>query len=241
MPLARTNRGTKNQTYASTSANTLVSNSFTPAAGALLVVMFAEITDDASHSLTVTSSHSGTGSWTTYTAVIDDGFGSYAITRIAWAVCGASPGAGTVTCTRNAGLKNMGMGCEFVEVSGQDSTPVPQNKTNTVSATDTLALNFTSAPASTSYLFFACHDGNSVAPTAPSGTTALGSYQTSTGGFYGRNAEKLGSGSQNNSFTGLGYFISSGVAIEVAEQSGYPITKRWGGVTHAAITNEGRW
>lgn len=234
MALARTNRGTKTLTYASQSTNTLVSNSFTPAAGALLVVMFQEVTTDSTPSLTMSSTFTGQGSWTTYSAVADDGFGSKIVTRIAWSVCGASPGTGTVTATRRSGTFSMAMQAEYIEVTGQDTTtPVAQNVTNTNGAVTSIPLNFGSAPASTSYLFFASDMNGSTSVAAPSGATGLGQF--AMGSFVGENAEKLGSGSQNNSFTGgSGGAVNSGVAIEVAAQLGTNASATGAAVTATA-------
>lgn len=242
MPLSRTARGNKNQAFASTSANTLVSNSFTPAAGALLLCLFEEATSDATPSLTMSSTFTGQGAWTVRHVFDSDGFGSMIVSAIAWSVCGASPGTGTVTATRRAGTFSMGMNCDFVEVTGQDASPERQYQTASLTASSTVPVNLSSAPLSSSFLFFAsCIDGSTGVVTAPTGTTLIGS-QFAIGSFCGSNVEDLSSVAQNNSFTGgNGGSRETAVVIEVAEQSGYPIPKRWGGVPFTAIGQRGRW
>ena len=191
------------------------SSSFTPAAGALLVVLVEEL-NSGSPTLTVSSSHSGQGAWTYYTIQASNSFEIHT-TRIAVSVCGGSPGAGTITVTRSGGGSTYGMHAAFVEMTGQDTTtPVRQNVTNSSTGTS-LALNFASAPLSGSYTFLATMAGNGPA-TVPSGTTSLSS-QAITGSFYGQNAYDA-SPAQNNSWTGLGSFYANGVAIEIAEQLG---------------------
>lgn len=113
MALTLTNRGTKSLAYAFQATNTLVSDSFSPAAGALLVVCFEEVTDDSTPSLTVTSSFSGQGAWSYAGQSYFNGF-EYNVCRIAWSLCGGSPGTGTVTCTRRAGSFNMAMFAEYL-------------------------------------------------------------------------------------------------------------------------------
>jgi len=233
MALSRTNRGTKSLSLAVQATDTLVSDSFSPAAGSLLVVLFDEYTRDATPSLTMSSTFSGQGAWTTYSfTATDDGFGNFFVGRIAVSVCGASPGTGTVTCTRRAGSVSMSMFAEFIEVSGQNA--VAQSKTN-VGTGSTLALNFDSAPAASSMVFASCIDGGSGAIDVPSGFTMLGAFALDTS-WRVEHAEDLASAAQNNSWSNLGSFNNGAVGIEISEQSGYPITKRWGGVT-----GKGRW
>lgn len=215
--LGRTNRGTQSLGYALQTTNTLVSGSFSPAAGALIVVLFDEVTYDAGHSLTMSSTFTGQGSWTVYSAVQPDGYGNYYISRIAWSVCGATPGTGTVTCTRPAGSTYQGMFAEFIEVSGQDTvTPVAQHVENTGVSTS-LVLTFAGVPVTSSFVFSNCHDANSTAPGTPSGMTALGSFNSDigNGGGYSAHAEVLLTASQTNTWNGLGNFVNAGVAIEV--------------------------
>lgn len=210
MPLARTNRGTKSVNYAgSNSTNTLTSNAFTPAGGALLVVLFDEITNDAGHALTMSSTFSGQGAWTIYSVNRDDGFGNKWIARIAWSVCGGSPGSGTVTCTRPAGSTASGMFAEFIEVTGQDAAaPIRQNAQNSGTGSS-LATTLGSAPLASSYLFTSVGD-SATGAAAPSGMTMLGTFDSNVGagGGYHAHAEKLGSGAQANTWTGLNSFIN---------------------------------
>lgn len=137
----------------------------------------------------------------------------------------------------------MGMACTFFEVTGVDaSTPVRQNKTNTSGAVTTLDLNFTSAPLSSSFLFFATlMNGTTGVVTVPSGTTAA-STQFAIGSFCATEIEDTSSPAQNNQVTGgNGGNTNSGVAIEVMASVGQPAAKRWGGVAFAGTGPKGRW
>jgi len=217
MALNRTNRGTKSRSKTTTSANTLVSGSFSPAAGALLVVLYDEITSDSGHGLVITDSFAGTGAWTIRKSAIVDGFGSYSVVAIAYATCGASPGTGQVTATRDAGSFTVGTFAEFIEISGSDaSTPVPRWVANDGSGGTTLALNLASAPDAASMLFTACQDGGNSKPGVPSGFTELGSFNMDGGDWYVCHGEDLASGAQNNSWQSLDFFVYNGVLIEVA-------------------------
>ena len=244
MALSRTNRGAANQAYSTTSSNTLTSGSFTPAGGAVLLALFTEATTDDTPALTVSSTHSGQGSWTVYTAIGDDGFGSKIVSYIGWSVCGPSPGAGTITATRRAGSFSMGMNCDYVEVAGADgSTPVRQNKTNTSGAVTTIDLNLTSSPLASSFLFFSTlMNGTTGVVTVPTGTTQIGT-QFAIGSFCSTSAEDLSSVAQNNQFTGgNGGNTNSGVAIEIQASTGAPVVKFFGGTPFAGLSQQkGRW
>lgn len=239
MALARTNRGTQSLSLAVQATATLVSSSFSPAAGALLVVFFDEYTRDTTPSLTMSSSFTGQGAWTTYSFVsTDDGFGNFFTAYIAVSVCGASPGTGTVTCTRRAGSVSMSMFAEFIEVTGQASTPITQSKTALGTGSSSLANNFTGAPAATSYVFASLIDGGGGTVVVPTGMTGLGGFALDAT-WSAKHAEKLGSAAQNNTWTGLGAFTDGAVAIEVAEAVATFNKKRFGGLPFAG--QQGRW
>lgn len=241
MALSRTDRGNQSLAYASQSTNTLTSASFSPAAGSLLLVLYAELTDDSTPSLTMSTTLSGVGSWTQDGIVVDDGFGTYVLARFAWAVCGGSPGTGTVTCTRRAGTFNMGMGATFLEISGQDSSPARQSVENTNSDGETLALNFSSSPLASSMAFTVCiDDDNNATMAIPSGFTQIDSMVLFDQWTI-KTAEDLASAAQNNSWTGLGAFRSAAQAIEIVESSGSPHIKRLGGIPFAGGTDLRRW
>ena len=242
MPLSRTNRGNKFQTYSTTTAKTLVSDSFTPAAGALLLCLFQEATTDATPSLTMSSTFTGQGAWTVRYVFDSDGFGSSIVSGLAWSVCGGSPGAGTITATRRAGSFAMGMNCDFVEVNGEAAAPERQFQTASDTASVNLAVNFSSNVLSTSYLFWSSLvDGTTGVVTAPSGASLV-SAQFAIGSFCATSAEKLGSGSQNNTIGGSnGGTRQTAVAIEIAELLGQPHIKRLGGIPFAGGTSKGLW
>lgn len=226
-------------TLAVQSTATLTSSSFSPAAGALLVVFFDEYTRDTTPSLTMSSTFTSQGAWTKYSfASTDDGFGNFFTAYIAVSVCSGSPGSGTITCTRRAGTFSMSMFAEFIEVTGQASVPVAQSHTALGTGSASLANNFTSVPTSTSYVFASEIDGGSGTPAAPSGMTALGSFALDTS-WTAAHAEKLGSAAQNNSWTGLGAFTDGAVAIEIAQAVPSANRKSWGGVPFAGQL--GRW
>lgn len=236
MPLARTNRGNASITYTSTATAAITSGSFTPAAGALLLALWNETTTDGTPSLTMSVSGFSVGSWTTISATpTDDGFGNLMVCRIAYAVVSSSA-AGTVTGTRRAGTFTMGANMEVIEVTGQAASPVPQSVNNVLTTVTSLPLNLGSAPAATSMLFSCCQDGDGTPGTVPSGFTGLAS---GTEGFSYANAEDLASGAQNNSWTGLGNFLSMGVLVEIAEAQGQPAVKRLGGHPFAPGRNIG--
>lgn len=212
MALALTTRGTAYHA----SASSVASSSFTPAGGALLVVLVEEL-NTGTPTLTVTSTFAGQGSWTYYTVQASNGYEVHT-SRIAVSVCGASPGSGTITVTRSGGGSTYGMFAEFLELTGQHaSTPVRQSKTNSSTGTS-LALNFDSAPEATSISLFTILEGNNN-PTIPSGTTQLGSQSITGGSFYGEHAYDT-SPAQNNSWTNLGSFYANGVAVEIAANLG---------------------
>jgi len=241
MALSRTNRGNFTLTYdnASHTNPALSSSSFSPAGGSLLVAMVEEVTyGDASALITMSSTFSGQGAWTRYSSTLtDDGFGSYFRAYIFTSLCGGSPGSGTVTATSHAGSYIQGTFMEVIEVSGQSGSPVAQSQ-NAVGTGSSLALNFSTAPASTSYVFTNCIDGGSNTPTTPSGMTGLAAGAIPGPSWNSKHAEKLGSASQNNSWTSLGNFNNGGVAIEIAQATGGATAKRWGGVPFAGITQQ---
>lgn len=224
MALSLTTRGTKTLAYALQATNTLVSDSFSPAAGALVVCMFEEVTDDTTSSLTMSSTLTGQGAWTQAGLAYYNGF-EYQVSRIAWSVCGAAPGTGTVTATRRAGSFNMGMFAEFLELGGVDTAaPVVQQITNS-GASSSLALNFASSPLASSITLFSICEGQQN-PVTPSGTTALAEHNiVST--FWGDHAYDT-TPAQNNSWTGLGAFAQCGTAIEVADSPGSALATRRG-------------
>lgn len=212
MALAVTTRGSA---FHASNAS-VASSSFTPAGGALLVVLVEELNQGGTPTFTVSSTHAAQGSWTYYTIQASNGFEIHT-TRIAVSVCGPTPGSGTITVSRSGGTSTYGMAAQFVEVTGQDSTtPVRQNVTNSSTGTS-LALNFASSLASGSATFFATMAGNGPA-TIPSGTTSIAS-QAIVGSFYGQSAYDT-TAVQNNSWTGLGSFYANGVGIEVQESQG---------------------
>ena len=243
MALARNNRGTSSVAYALNTNASVTSASFSPVAGALLVVILQEVTTDTSMAVTMSSTFTGQGAWTKYTVNQNDGYGNMIDSHIAWSVCGSAPGAGTVTATARAGTFNSSYFMEVIEVTGQAPSPIAQSITNYNSASTSLALNFALPPNMPSYCFFGANMNGTTTGVAAPGTT-LGSFDMASGNFAAKHAEKLGLGfsAQNNSYTGgSGGSVNSGVGIEVAQSTGGSLTKRWGGIPFAGISQKGQW
>lgn len=235
MPLARTNRGQALLSFATQTTASAATPSFTPAVGSLLVVLFNEVTSNSASALTVTSTGFTIGSVTQYSSSkVNDGFGSYVVSRAA--VCEVTgSAAGTLVINRSAGNYSMGMCADVVEVSGQAASPVRQDVNNT-GAGSTLALNFASAPSSGSYLFGTTVEGGGGSQAVPSGWTG---YTAQTISFRALSGEQLGSGAQNNTWTGFNNFLCTGVQVEIDEALGQPTIKRLGGLPFAPGRNVG--
>lgn len=232
MPLGYTNRGTK---YHASNA-TLTSDAFTPAAGALLLVMSEELNQNTGVTLTVAAPGGWSVTWTYYKVQTSNGF-EYHTTQIAVGFVTGTPSSGSLTVTRSGGGSTYGQFSEFVELSGADTNaPVRQSKTNT-STGASMALNLDSAPLASSYNFATILEGNND-PTTPSGMTGLGSQSITGGAFYGEHAYDT-SPAQNNTWTNLGNFFANGVIVEIAEAQGHPAAKRYGGHPFAAGRNVG--
>lgn len=224
MALGRTDRGNVQAAYGGKATGwALTSASFSPAAGALLVALWAEATTTAVPDITVTTSLSGVGSWTEYGIAVDDTFGNLIHARIAWALCGASPGTGTVTATTNGAAPTAGGMLSVVEFSGHDTTtPIRQNVTGQNASGDTLTLNLASAVLATSMtLSVGNMHGTTGSIVPPSGMTQLTSAQMATGSWAPTFAmDATPPGAQNNQWTGGSVgAVSTGVLIEVAQST----------------------
>ena len=244
MALSRTNRGNATLNYVNQTTNTITSASFSPAAGALLLVLFGEFTNDTTPSLVVTSSFTGQGAWTVDYLAANDG-GNWNASGIAWSICGGSPGSGTITCTRRAGSFSDGMFGEFIEITGQDAnTPASNNAGNVGSGVTSLALTLGTSPAASSMLFACCMDDNSFNNVVvPSGWTALANNSADAGmTAYTQNAEILASGSTTSTFTNLNNYRCSGVVIEIVAGVSSGTRRLWGGIPFAnGVKTKGRW
>ena len=245
MALSRTDRGNTQAAYAGQSDGwALTSASFSPAAGALLIALWAEATTTATPDITMSTTLSGQGSWTEYGLATDDGFGNLIHSRIAWSVCGGSPGSGTVTATTNGTGATAGGMLTVIEVTGQDTvTPVRQNDTTTNDGSaGTLDLNFASSVQSTSFIFAVGNmHGSDGSITVPSGHTKID--QMVTGSWAPTFSEDVTTpGAQNNQFGGGSTGgPNTGVIIEVAEATAQAYMKLWGGVPFALGGTKGRW
>lgn len=212
--LSRTNRGNGTLGYALQTANTITSGSFSPTGGSVLIVMMGEFTNDPTPSFSVTDTFTGTSGWTVAQTSTNDGSNWYH-SGIAWATAGPNPGTGTVTATRRAGNFSMGMQAEFISVVGNPAAAVLQNVLNTANLSASLALNFTNAPVSSSFLFSTITDDNSN-PTLPTWFVALANNQPDPAMPSATwDAEDLTSPNQNNTWSTLGGYRVAGGAIEV--------------------------
>lgn len=237
MPLARTNRGTQTLAEGNNNNPSVTSASFSPAAGALLVVLIAQYASGTGNcTFSLSSSFSGQGAWTVRSITRDDGFTNIMGSAIAWSVCGASPGSGTVTMSGKTGTILGSIFAEFIEVTGEAASPEAQQVTNSGTGAS-LATNFGATPAASSYVFGTAMDGSG-SLTVPSGFTALGTASMSGGGWVAANAEDLASVAQNNSWS-TGSFCSTAALIEIAEAVGHPYVKRLGGHPFAPGRNLG--
>lgn len=239
MPLARTNRGNAALPEGTNTNPSVTSASFSPAAGSLLVVLIAQYASGTgNNTFSLSSTFSGQGAWTVRSITRDDGFTNIMGSAIAWSVCGASPGTGTVTVSGKTGSILGSLFAEFIEVTGAAASPEAQQVTNSGTGA-TLATNFGATPAASSYVFGTAMDGSGT-PTVPSGFTNLATATMSSGGWAARNGEDLASVAQNNSW-GAGNFCTTAALIEIAEAQGQPAAKRWGGVAFAGAGARGRW
>ncbi len=218
MPLARTNRGAALLPDGNNASPSVTSASFSPAAGALIVVLGSGYASGGlgNWAINMSSTFTGQGAWTVRSVTRDDGFTNIMGSFIAWSVCGGSPGTGTVKWTGAAGTITGSMNIETIEITGQSASPEGQQVTNSGTGAS-LATNFVSTPAASSYCFFTAVDGNNTL-TIPSGSTALGTASISGGGWVSANAEDLASAAQNNSW-GAGSFCTTAVAIEILEST----------------------
>lgn len=214
MGLARTNRGTGSIAYTSNSTLTITSGSFTPPVDALLLCLWSEVTTDATPDMVLTATGFTITSPAYLSIVQDDGFGNYAVCRIAYCRVLTSA-AGTLVCTRGAGTFTMGAHAEWIEITGEGiAAPVPQYITNVLAGSATFPLNLPSAPAASSMVFTNCIDAGGTTPTVPSGFTALGNFSM---GFNSANGEDLASAAQNNDWTTPSTFYAIGVMVEIIE------------------------
>jgi len=119
------------------------SNSITPTGGALLIVgVTMGVGGSVSFTASIDDTLADTGSWSQVTELIDIGSATLR-ESIFYAVLGSSPGSGTVTVTTTASISRVGI--HVIEITGQDASPVAQNKTNTGTAS-TLTVTLDSTP-----------------------------------------------------------------------------------------------
>jgi hypothetical protein len=215
MALSRTNRGTAQVAYATAATNTATSSSFTPAAGALMIAMLGQFTDDLTSAITASDTHAGSGSWTVVTNQVNDVSNRYQA-GYAWAIAGASPGAGTVTITRTAGTTTSGLVVSFEELSGHDpTTPIRQSITNTALSSATMNLTLGGAALAASYGYSMVIDDNAGTPTTPSGFTQLDLFATANAVVPAKSVYDLASPPTTCAWAGLGTYRTAGVYFEV--------------------------
>lgn len=233
MALARTDKGTARLEFANNSSSTrnATSASFTPAQGSLLVVLITQLlgtnAGGAVTTMGVSNSGftvdtwnllSGTSTWTGY---------EYIRSHVAYAQVTASA-AGTVICSREAVGNNSGIAARIFEITGHDTTTPIRQSVHNSSTSSSLALNFGSAPLSTSYLFSMILEGANgtlTPPTSPN-WTAIAESSIS---FVCKSAELLSAGNQNNSWTDLNSFYAVASAVEVQASTGAPVYAKVGG------------
>jgi hypothetical protein len=211
----RTNRGTASLAYASQATATIVSPSITPGANALMCVPFYEFTTDSAATLVVSDTFTGTGAWS-YINVSDTDTGNYYIARFAYAKLGASPGTGTITCTRHAGTFTMAMAAEFIEVAGYNTTTPVRQSTKGTATGSSATLTYTSTCLTDSLSFTGVTVDDGAAPTTPTGYTARNSFPLPASAVYGNSAEDLISPAQTIVWTGLGSYHAALYGVEVA-------------------------
>jgi hypothetical protein len=216
--LSRTNRGFDSRSYATTAANTVTSSSFTPAAGALLVVLYHEFTDDHTPTLVVTNTHAGTGAWS-YIDITDNDTTNWYVARAAYAVIGGSPGAGTVTYTRRAGTNSVGMYADLIEVTSTLGTPTVKQSITGISTGASLTVTLPATPATSSYVFSALTADSTTAVADPTGYTNRFTFAI-VGSVSMPDSEKLSSAAAAVAWTGLGSYHAAGLALEVADPTG---------------------
>jgi hypothetical protein len=121
-----------------------VSASFTPPANSLIVVAAAITgTASATGAISVSSSHTGIGAWTSTSAHTSTGTTSSGV--LAWSLTGASPSAGTVTVTFSAGGVDNRF-CVYTITGVDTTTPVVGTVSNNNFTTATPSLTVTVSP-----------------------------------------------------------------------------------------------
>lgn len=181
MAISVTHRGnfrtTTDQSLGPDSApTTATSASFSPAAGAVLVVVCAGY--DNPSNVAWGPSASTTLSGVTFTRTVNNvGPGTNEGASIFTATCGATPGTGTVTITRTGGNDYQWLVCDLFEVTGAQS-----DFTNTGSGSgtgSTLGISLGSAPTNTSAVFGVCYGNGSTGDSVSvSGATTVSNVGT---------------------------------------------------------------
>lgn len=172
-----TDRGQVNKTPGVSADTTFVGPTFTPAAGALIVVcaMRDKQTGGASHTLTIADSWAGTSAWTQLVTAIDTGANYRARGSIWIATAGATPGSGFVTVTDSNNANNDRWDiCNVFEITGQAGSQAgAATGSNTATNSATLAVTLSNAPAAGSIVIGFVNTGTNTTAliTPPSGWT----------------------------------------------------------------------
>lgn len=206
------------------SSATITTPSIAPSPGALLLFCIAARDDTESHTIVnadpVVTGLSIASSWETITETqLETDVSRYVGVSLQMAYCNVSPGTGTLR--GNLTSSSFNVVAQVFEVSqGYDTTlssyPDATNGTETTS----LALNFSSGPATSSLIFsWSAMTGTAGGTyTEPTGHTPFTSVNEGTN-IIAKASYKLLSGAQNNSWTGLdANDATAGIIVEILQQ-----------------------
>lgn len=231
MALAITDRGFARTTGGSSATNTVTSASFAGVAGSLIVVCaFLGINDGtgATSALSLTDTFAGTSAWTKITAAsrlhtVGSGSALYSnLTEMWYAVLGGTPGTGTITVTRTAGTKDQWLVADFIQVTGQDTSPLGTTGSTTGAAT-TQALTMLVTPAATSLVIAYISDDtnpNTNIAVPPTGFTELNDIDSAGWGSAIETCYDNTSAPQTFTWTGLVANTHDAVAVEIVVLGG---------------------
>lgn len=124
--------------FGTSATNTKTSTSFTPTANSLLILCGWLATDQAAtgEQFTVSSTHSGVGAWAQAATAETSTFSTYTTRVSIWyATVGASPGAGTVTMTHDAGTNYRMMAMSIRDATALTGPRAGQTGTSTGTST----------------------------------------------------------------------------------------------------------
>lgn len=226
MAYSVTNRGVVTVNASASATDTETCTSFTAQPGDLLAVITGGSFGSAA-SFTISDTFAGTGAWTQTNTTVGN-----VLMSIFTAIAGSSPGAGTITITRTAGVMNTYWSSTYLQISGQttSATYLGATGSNSTVASDTsLSLTLSSTPNPNSLVIGgAICDAGTSAITQPSGWLELHDISHGVGSVQFESAYVRRISDTNliwSTFT-AGAFAKIIVAVEILTTSVYkPINR----------------